>query len=59
MSGHIFRSAASGGRIATGSAKVKSFSCVVKPTRSGVYKFSIQVVKGETVISRDPPIVLW
>jgi hypothetical protein len=39
--------------------KAQAFSCVVKPTRSGVYKYTIQLVKGEKVISRDPPIVLW
>jgi hypothetical protein len=39
--------------------KGASFSCVVKPTRQGVYKYTIQLTDGKRVISRDPPIVLW
>jgi hypothetical protein len=36
-----------------------AYSCVVRPTRSGVYKYTIRVTDGKKVISRDPPIVLW
>ena len=35
------------------------FSCSAKPTRIGVYKYTIRLIKGDNVISRDPPIVLW
>jgi hypothetical protein len=35
------------------------FSCVVKPVRTGVYKYSIQLTDGKNEISLDPPIFIW
>ena len=35
------------------------FKCTVKPVRTGVYKYSIQVSNGKNEISLDPPIFIW
>ena len=47
-----------GGCKATNEART-TFACTVKPTRTGIYKYSIQVSKGKDVITLDPPIFIW